>query len=408
MNHAAPYVESAAIDAAGTDTEFWQHLVDAHWEKSSKSFESIPASLWRLDSRELFRLLTWCGEHLADSEVRYYLHRADRTVWQLCTALQPDILPTRADGSIERYHERMRRSIPGGDGYSIFVNEVIRHDEIAWRSVRDFVRGLVQRVGLPTRGFDSGVGLGQYDFTPFGLHVDQGRSAFILPIVGRKHFRIWPDHYVRQHRELDKSHGDYGALVKDSLELEAGPGGLMYWPSDAWHIAEGANDGAFIAMVAVGAWLGGRRVSVTIPCDVDNLQESAQHVPDGFMTAIEGTQIRRRGPTVDHVWIGFLSSLGLRNPIPLRHDALPPGRLHGQRRYPIIWRRLPDGQLAIGANGHCVVESGGWLPELIERINTGAPFEVADVMSDADGPVQQKLLARLWACGVLESDTQWQ
>jgi hypothetical protein len=404
MNHAAQYVESAEIEVAGSDTAFWQRLVDAHWEKSSTSFDRIPASLWRLDSREVFRLLTWCGEHLADSEVRYYLHRSDHTVWNLCTKLQPEILPARADGSIERYHERMRRSLPNGDGYSIFVNEVIRHDAVAWKGVRDFVRGLVQRVGLPARGFDSGVGMGQYDFTPFGLHVDQGRSAFVLPIVGRKHFRIWPGHYVRQHPELVKSHGNYGPLVKDSLELAAGPGGLLYWPSDAWHIAEGANDGEFTVMLAVGALLGGPQLA-SVPCDVDNLQESALNVPDGFMSAIRGTNIGKRGATVEQVWIGFLSGLGLRYPIPVRDDALPQGRLRAQQRYPIIWRPLSDTQFALGVNGHCIVESGEWLPELIERINAGAPFDAAELVADsAGGSRVQALVDRLWACGALEAE----
>jgi hypothetical protein len=387
-------------------TRFWQDLVEVHWEKQSTSFDCMPPSLWRLDSQHVFRLLTWCGEHIGESEVRCYRHRSDHSVWQLCTKPQADVLPMRADGSLARYHERMRREIPRGDGYSIFVNEVIRHDPATWIGVRDFVRGLVQHVGLPTRGFDSGVGLGQYDFTPFGLHVDQGRSAFVLPVVGRKHFRIWPGDYVRQHQELVRSHGHYGPLVKDSLELETGPGGLLYWPSDAWHIAEGANDGHFTVMVAVGALLGTGRMLATVPCEVDNLQESAQNLPDGFAATMEGTHIMKRGPTVEHAWMAFLSGLGLRHPIPMRQDALPGERLHAQRRSPILWRPLPDAQFAVGVNGHCLVESGDWIPEVLDRINAGSPFEVSELVAPSASESARTLCARLWACRALESDTR--
>jgi len=376
-------------------TLFWQHLVQEDWEKRSRSFDSIPSSLCRLDAQAIFRLLTWCSEHMAASEVRSYLHRADRTVWQLCTKPEPDVLPMRADGSLANYHDRMRRAIPREDGYSIFVNEVIRYDPQAWRSVRDFVRGLVQHIGLPTRGFDSGVGLGQYDFTPFGLHVDPGRSAFVLPIVGHKHFRIWPADYVKQHPELVRSHGNYGPLVKDSLMLEAGPGGLLYWPSDAWHIAEGANDGEFTVMVAIGALLGTGRMLATVPCDVDNLQQSARNMPEGFAATMEGTHIMKRGATADQVWLAFLSGLGLRHPISMRQDALPDERLQAQPRSPILWRPLPDRQFAIAVNGHCTVETGDWIPESLDQINTGASFEVPELA--------QKLVEWLWACRALEN-----
>jgi len=294
--------------------------------------------------------------------------------------------------------------VASGSGYSIFVNEVIKNDEVAWRAVRDFVRGLVQRIGLPTRGFDSGVGLGQYDFTPFGLHVDPGRSAFVLPVAGKKHFRIWPAAYIRQHRELIRARGDYGPLVKDSVMVEAGPGGLLYWPSDAWHIAEGANDGEFNAMVAIGALLGPPNGVQAVPCDVDNLQENAQRLPDGLAAALEGTFILKRAPTLEQVWVGFLSGLGLRYPIPVRQDALPQGRLQIQQRYPLISRPLSDHQLAIGVNGHCIVESGEWLTGVVERINSGEPFEAGELASDSTrGPVVHKLLGRLWECGALES-----
>ena len=399
---AAPMATATVEEDA---TLFWQDLVETHWEKQSTSFDGIPPSLWRLDAQEIFRLLTWCGEHIAANEVRSYLHRSDKTVWQQCTKPEPHVLPMKADGSLAGYHERMRRAIPRGDGYSIFVNEVIRHDHIAWTCVRDFVRGLVQHVGLPTRGFDSGVGLGQYDFTPFGLHVDPGRSAFVLPVAGRKHFRIWPADYVQQHPELIRSHGNYGALVKDSLVVEAGPGGMLYWPSDAWHIAEGSNDGEFTAMVAVGALLGTGRMLATVPCDVDNLQQSARNMPDGFAATMEGTHIMKRAPTAEQAWLVLLSGLGLRHPMPMRQDALPAERLRAQQRYPILWRPLPDTQFAIGVNGHCIVEAGEWIPETIEQINSGAPFDAADLVARSVSESAHRLFEWLWQCRALEAET---
>jgi hypothetical protein len=295
----------------------------------------------------------------------------------------------------------MRREVASPDGYSVFITSAIKHDEMTWRVIRDFVRPLVHRIGLPPRGFDAGFGLGQYELTPSGVHADPGRSGFILPIVGKKRFRLWADEYVARHRELANVRGRYGALKEDSVVVEAGPGGLLYWPEDTWHIYEG--DGDFTAMLSLGAFVGPELA--TVPCDVDHLQESAQHVPDGFsVKAIKDTAIRTHSAPIEQVWIGFLSGLGLRYPIPLRRDARPAEPLRGQR-HPIIWRLLPDGQFAIGVNGHCLVASGDGLPELIERINSGVPLTVAELAAHPGGSPLQTLLDRLWACGAFESET---
>ena len=403
LNHAEPRVVRSGREPDGDEAGFWQQLADA-FEKRPASFEHIPASVPRIDPAALYRALMWCGEHISESNVRYYYHeRSKDTVWSLYSPapLPAAVLPTREDGSLAGYIDRMRRRVPSPDGYSVFVTSAIKHDELTWRVVRDFVRELVRRVGLPPRGFDAGFGVGQYDFTPSGVHADTGRSAYIVPIAGRKFFRIWTDDYGRQHPGLANVRGRYGDLKQDSVEVEASAGGLLYWPEDVWHIYEG--DGDFTAMLSLGAFVGQK--SPNLSCDVDNLQESAQHVPDTFsVKAIKDTPVRVQDAPIEQVWIGFLSGLGLRYPIPLRHDGLPEERLRGQR-HPLIWRRLPDGQLVVGANGHCIVESVDWLVPLVERINSGVSFAAADFASHPAGSAVRTMLDRLWACGVLEPAT---
>lgn len=406
LNHADARAERPGLRPDDHDAVFWQQLADA-FETRPATFANMPASVRRIDPAALYRALLWCGEHISESQVRYYYHeRAEDTVWSLYSPspLPAAVLPTREDGSLAAYIDRMRRSVASPDGYSIFVTSAIKHDELTWRVVRDFVRELVRRVGLPPRGFDAGFGVGHYDFTPSGVHADTGRSAWILPIVGRKFFRIWTDDYGRHHRGLANVRGQYGALKNDSVEVEAGAGGLLYWPEDVWHIYEG--DGDFTAMLSLGAFVG--QAGANLPCDVDHLQEQAQEVPGNFsVKAIKDTPVRAQDAPVEQVWLGFLSGLGLRYPIPLRDDALPDGPLRGER-HPVIWRRLPDGQIALGANGHCIVASGDWLTPLVERINSGVPFAAAEVASYPDGPAMRALLGRLWACGALEDETSSQ
>ncbi len=398
LNHTELHTETPGMRPDGDDASFWQQLADA-FEKRPASCASMPASVPRIDPAALYRALLWCGEHISESNIRFYYHeRAEDTVWSHYSPapMPADILPTREDGSLAAYVDRMRRRVASPDGYSIFVTSAIKHDELTWRVVRDFVRELVRRVGLPPRGFDAGYGLGQYDFTPSGVHADTGRSAYIVPIVGRKFFRIWSDDFARQNRALANVRGRYGALKQASVEIEAGPGGLLYWPENVHHIYEG--DGDFTAMLSLGAFVG--QESTNLSCDVDDLQERAQDVPDTFsVKAIKDTPGRAQDAPIEQVWIGFLSGLGLRYPIPLRHDALPDGQLRWQR-HPLIWRRMPGGRIALGANGHCLVESGNWLMPLVHRINSGVPFAAAEFVS-ADASART-LLERLWACGVLD------
>ena len=60
--------------------------------------------------------------------------------------------------------------------------------------------------------------------TPSGVHADTGRSAYIVPIVGKKFFRIWNDDYARQHRAgLANVRGHYDALKKDIVDGKLTP-----------------------------------------------------------------------------------------------------------------------------------------------------------------------------------------
>ncbi|MDZ4685130.1 MAG: hypothetical protein SH850_08570 [Planctomycetaceae bacterium] len=398
LNHTEPRGEQPAAERDGNDAGFWQHLADA-FEKRPTAVDSMPASVPRIDPATLYRVLRRCGEHLSDCQVRYYHHRSDDSVWHLYSDVPADVLPTSEDQSLAGYAARMRRQVASPDGYSILVNGPFVHDEVIWRTVRDFGRELVRRIGLPSRGFDANFGLGQYDFTSSGVHYDGGRAAYILPVVGKKRFRVWPEDYVRAHPKLKHVRGRYGAMKDDSTVVEAGPGGVLYWPGNAWHIYEG--DGDFTAMMTLGAWVGPELAN--LPCDVDRLQDSAQQIPDGFsVRSIADSPNRMQNAPIEQVWVGFLSGLGLRSPIPLRRDVLPEGPLRGQR-HPLIWRPLPDGQFALGVNGHCLVLSGNWLTALIEQINSSVPFTAADFASHPAGAAVRALLDRLWACGALES-----
>ena len=58
--------------------------------------------------------------------------------------------------------------------------------------------------------------------------------------------------YAKKNPKLDRAF-EYSKFKKESWVLEAGAGDLTYWPSSAWHIAEG--EGSFSATWSLGVWL---------------------------------------------------------------------------------------------------------------------------------------------------------
>jgi hypothetical protein len=229
------------------DQKFWSHFAKNIWEKKTLVLKNVKSPLLEMNEAEIFKLLVLyshrCRQLKDASGFKFYIsgiqaHPED--------VLQ--ILPLKKDKNLLGYHARMQALF---EDYCLVCDELLQVNAEKQALLVDFTSELYRHVGFPNRFSEMGLYLGNYRKTPFGVHVDSC-GVFSFPVVGNKKFRIWTSAFAKKNPKLDRAF-EYPKFKKDSLVLEASAGDLTYWPSSAWHIAEG--DGSFSATWSLGVWL---------------------------------------------------------------------------------------------------------------------------------------------------------
>jgi len=120
----------------------------------------------------VFERLVAASEHWAGAE-RGFIPELFVEHAQLLTDIHR-FLPSAADGSIAGWSARVTGLLQGR-AFGFVVDDYHVHDDLVWRRVRQFLRGLYDVTGLPGEEAKMTLFLGNYARTPFGLH--RGRSA---------------------------------------------------------------------------------------------------------------------------------------------------------------------------------------------------------------------------------------
>jgi Cupin superfamily protein len=270
---AVPAEESADADEGASGRErvwqgewgsgaFWDHFSREHWERRPLSGQNVlrlpPTDVWfdavvraasgevpRLGARHIAvgQVAKLIGAHYRPAGVMTRFTAAGRSSWRVPERLRP----RAEDGGFAGYHQRVTAELAraGGDGhYGLIVNnpELISPELYRW--ARAFVAPLYRRAGMNNSGNYLAMFIGNYLRTPFGVHWDP-ESVFSVPVVGRKAMRTWPSRAP----ELEGIRHKRAYPEAGSQRMEAEPGGVLYWPSDAWHIAE--SEGELSVSVAV-------------------------------------------------------------------------------------------------------------------------------------------------------------
>jgi len=387
--------------------EFWSRFPMDLWEKQSFVLDEVPHFSWIEDSNCLFKLTTEIvsNERSNPMDLRFIVTQEGRN-YEVETGNQvnPDSLPQPKDNSFEQYNERLRKSFAKGvSGYSLVLNNVLKSEPRVWLGVRNFLKGFCEKVGLPSGGVSAGIMIGQYPRTPFGVHMDEGRSALIFPVVGQKKYRFWGEDYVKTHPELNEA-VSYEKHEAESTCLIANPGEVVYWPSTAYHIAEEGEK--FTAMFSVGVFKSRKpEHPASYAIDPNNLQASAGHLPDYIERLVRSSQ----APTAQSLdsatrhWLELVTRLGIKFPIPRRYSPLNGGALKiADREFPIVTAALTGGECCIAANGHSIISNSPECVEIVRRLNSGEEISIENLSKEQEGPVTAMLNA-LWRFRVIDA-----
>jgi hypothetical protein len=229
---------------------------------------------------------------------------------------------------------------------------------------------------------------------------------------GHKRIRAWPDAFFRGKPDLT-NRTDYEPYLDASVELDAEPGDVIYWPSSYWHIGEDAGgwslaislfffmqDDAHAQLSAGVARALRERLSEGNGRRAARPARPTRPAPAGAAPAVAGAraipgQVRRAlgavralGDAADLEQTLVASRLDHVTGLAFRllPAPLPPSRLRDEQRvrgdaaYPIRWIAAGDGDLVCSACGRSfVIPANPRVVALLERLNTGAPARVGEL-----------------------------
>lgn len=386
--------------------DFWAHFAAHHWEKSPLLIKQPFGPL--VTSAHLFDGLVKASEQYRagyrDIPFRFCIESAEQL------AEVGRYLPELADGSVAGYAARITEKL-GGRCFGLLVNEYQSCDAQVYLNLREFLRGLYQRVGVPVYLSEAVVFLGDYDKTPFGVHQDPG-ATFSFVIAGRKTVRAWPDEAFRDRPEI--SHNlHYEKFLDSAITLEGEAGDLMYWPSSYWHVAE--CRGGLSMTLNLAMYMKRyperhvfrhvmRMLEQRLPASngVDLFSPHPAHpqarvgkLPKLMKTADAALEGLKRDPQLKQTmrveWMNRVTGFGFFEvPPPLADAALDNDAVVvGNPHYPIVWLPGEDAEVVCSANGHAFsVAAHPHIVKLLNRLNQPRPSRVADLIKKYAGTVK--------------------
>lgn len=225
---------------------FWDLFSNSIWEKSTFSqkvdFISSP-----LSECELFNLVVEiCNDYIAGRDsstgVRFYVNGVEPKF------KFAHLLPSSNDYRFFNYKERLRQELDGQSFVLIIDGLTMTPKLKSWTN--NFLISVYRPIKKMNLGHFWSFFFGDYSSTPFGVHEHSdekgSESAFYFPVKGKKEMRTWTPDYVKKNQDLMYSK-EFEDHKDNSTLLSAEAGGMIYWPSDRWHV--GSSRGGDVSMV---------------------------------------------------------------------------------------------------------------------------------------------------------------
>lgn len=322
-----------------------------------------------------------------------------------------DLLPIQGDGSLTGYAERIDRDLRGHFFQLYTSMGFAEHAGDIWIRMRELVRPLVEKYGIPPVGMAMDAFVGRYDRTSTGIHL--GAVDTIMYVVkGRKKMLFWPPGTFGDGGDPDRhfiyaNTLDYERYIDTALVLEAGPGEILCWPRHYWHIAASPGDD-WTAVVTWGRWWRedtGSLAELLVAPAISRLMAKAGSLreatarplpwtphdpstPPAVEEQLAAWRAAIMDPRVDEAlreaWSLMMSGGGYGVVPELRSVVRPQATTVvalGDRHFPIVVQDASGDRLRVAANGHgLVVRRSAGIPALVKLLNEGAPLALGALL----------------------------
>ncbi|AVH69216.1 hypothetical protein [Nostoc sp. 'Lobaria pulmonaria (5183) cyanobiont'] len=408
--------------------QFWTQFTESIWEKETlaipNSFINTPIAV-----NDLFSIIT-NDLNVTNNFIvskRFYIEGNKQ---QLEGA---DYYPKLEDKSFIGYDRRIC-SLCGNKEYVLIIDALLVNYSL-WDWTYKFLQNLYNSLGFLNYGHFWSIFYGNYSKTPFGVHDhnypgEPAQSAFYFPIEGNKSMRIWTPEFVKRNKQIRRS-TQYEKFLEDSTLLKAEAGGMLYWPSDRWHIGDSKggdvslviaidNSNNFVEPLAyilkeeiekiygnslkkhllekIGEVIlkfSRRKGNKKAFFDSNNLQKSADNIPDAIQSAAKVFKYFIDSSVVEiastKLWLSMLTGYGF---MPLISEQFLETKwdlitstdyIEVSPNRQILWRKVGKNEIAIAVNGiPTVFPLYRNIEKIIETINSGDALSVKIILENSD------------------------
>jgi 50S ribosomal protein L16 3-hydroxylase len=304
---------------------------------------------------------------------------------------------TPEDVSLRSYTERVQKDYQA-KVITLLGGNLQASSERIWFSCARFLSALYELIGLPMNPTQLFLIAGVYESTPFGIHKDTDYAVTCI-LEGRKRYLMWP--YELGQKRLGLSEDtrfknkllpgtDYSSLRDEAIVFEAGPGDVVYWPWDYWHVVEPI--GGYSASLSLGSvlfaspseWVATvcEEASKVLDCDAFTPGEQPGLGADRVQSVARTLADEAVRDVMREAWLNHRTRFGFTKPLPATASGRPfqpTDRLATPIPDLIAWLEH-SGRILLSANGHGVsLDVSPQLANILTAFNAGVPLRVADL-----------------------------
>jgi hypothetical protein len=360
--------------------EIWSQLYQdsAQLSKPAQARKLIPTDLQG-------ELITTIRQVLNEFISRGNLHLGMKTY--INHELRNDLSQKMMDNPPANYPDlkSWASAIFGKDKFGIVLNSLEAYSNDFAALAARLVKPLLEKAGLPLEGLSFLFFMGDYGFTPFGVHKESvGEEGFLFHLgPGTKQFYSWDDPEYNAIAHNTQVFHDFDEMLPKATCHELLPGDAMFVPHQVYHIANTSEFSISFVMDYINPPADRFENELAKLVSEENLTVQDSFLPPLHLNspASEWSQmlnfqsIQEKAATAfRRKMLGYISNGGIQRPSLQVNKSLPNGAfsIAGQPIFPIQTDEQSADKMLIFARGHRIeVNQHPELAAIITGLNSG-------------------------------------
>lgn len=122
--------------------------------------------------------------------------------------------------------------------FAFIINYGEKHSDLISYNILNSVQPLIDTIGLPASGLEITIFIGDYGWTPLGIHQDhRGENVIHFHLgPGKKKMYVWDENEYTELTGRRANNLDIEPLLKYSKEFQFGAGDIFYMPWNKFHV----------------------------------------------------------------------------------------------------------------------------------------------------------------------------